>query len=354
MNKEHNYYKILGIKEGSSQDEVKKAYKKLAVKCHPDKGGNVDTFKNITEAYGVLVDEEKKAVYDQYGIDGLKNYENTVSMRNSRISKLEPLVVEVVCNLGELYNGTQKKVTVERFILEGNMKNHHTLKKILEEEDFLIDIEPFTLYGQKMVYQGKGHKHKIEDIMGDLIFVVVSHSQQDNDSFHMQLNNQENEEYKGYTLEGLDLHYKLHISLKSALTGFESNIEFLDGKIGLISSSKIVKPETVKVIHGKGFVKNMRTPMGIIPKQGDLYIHFIIEFPEKLNPKQIKQISIALNTNIPNNLKTEKTDKNLIFEVEKLDDPSEKNDNQQQFMFSPGSMSGMSGMSSDGQECTVM
>ena len=59
-----NYYEILGIEENSSQEDIKKAYRKLAVQYHPDKGGDENKFKEVTEAYEVLSDEQKRAQYN--------------------------------------------------------------------------------------------------------------------------------------------------------------------------------------------------------------------------------------------------------------------------------------------------
>ncbi|KAM7498034.1 hypothetical protein LguiA_022448 [Lonicera macranthoides] len=72
-----DYYKILGVDKGASEDDLKKAYRKLAMKWHPDKNPNNKKdaeamFKQISEAYDVLSDPQKRAVYDQYGEDGLK------------------------------------------------------------------------------------------------------------------------------------------------------------------------------------------------------------------------------------------------------------------------------------------
>ena len=65
-----DYYEILGVSKGSSKDEIKKAYKKLALKHHPDKGGDAEKFKEISEAYAVLSDDNKKSQYDQFGHAG--------------------------------------------------------------------------------------------------------------------------------------------------------------------------------------------------------------------------------------------------------------------------------------------
>lgn len=62
-----DYYKILGVPRTASEEEIKRAYRKLAHKYHPDKGGDAEKFKEITEAYQVLSNKEKRAQYDRYG-----------------------------------------------------------------------------------------------------------------------------------------------------------------------------------------------------------------------------------------------------------------------------------------------
>merc|ERR1712154_42149 len=75
VNMGKDYYKILGVARGASEEEIKKAYRKLALKYHPDKNqttGAEEKFKEIGEAYDVLSDSKKKQIYDQYGEEGLK------------------------------------------------------------------------------------------------------------------------------------------------------------------------------------------------------------------------------------------------------------------------------------------
>lgn len=62
-----DYYKILGVPRGANQAEIKKAYRSLAHKYHPDKGGDEKKFKEVNEAYQVLSDNDKRAQYDQFG-----------------------------------------------------------------------------------------------------------------------------------------------------------------------------------------------------------------------------------------------------------------------------------------------
>src|SRR5437870_13901063 len=70
-----DYYEVLGVQRTATVDDIKKAYRKLAVKYHPDKNpGDADAeekFKEAAEAYGVLSDDEKRARYDRYGHQGL-------------------------------------------------------------------------------------------------------------------------------------------------------------------------------------------------------------------------------------------------------------------------------------------
>lgn len=68
-----DYYKTLNIERGASQDEIKKAYRKLAMKHHPDKGGDQEKFKEISEAFDVLSDPQKKDRYDKFGDVGTNN-----------------------------------------------------------------------------------------------------------------------------------------------------------------------------------------------------------------------------------------------------------------------------------------
>ena len=67
MSPTSNYYELLGVKKDATADEIKKAFRKLARKHHPDAGGDEEKFKQISEAYEVLSDKEKRTQYDQYG-----------------------------------------------------------------------------------------------------------------------------------------------------------------------------------------------------------------------------------------------------------------------------------------------
>ncbi|KAJ6816905.1 dnaJ protein-like protein 2-like [Iris pallida] len=134
------YYEILGVSKSASPDELKKAYRVAALKNHPDKGGDPEKFKELSQAYDVLNDPEKREIYDQYGEDGLKEgmgaggsgghnpfdiFEQFFGgggfggggSRVRRQRKGEDVVQTLKVSLEELYNGTSKKLSLTRSAL---------------------------------------------------------------------------------------------------------------------------------------------------------------------------------------------------------------------------------------------
>ena len=83
-----NYYTTLGIERQSTDDEIKKAYRKLALKYHPDKNkhpGAEERFKEIAEAYEVLSDSNKRAAFDRYGEDNIHSSRRVAGLTFSMI-----------------------------------------------------------------------------------------------------------------------------------------------------------------------------------------------------------------------------------------------------------------------------
>lgn len=144
-----DYYEILGIQRDASKDEIKKAYRKMAIKYHPDKNpgdkSSEDHFKEAAEAYEVLNDDNKRARYDQFGHAGMNggggfsgggmNIEDIFSQfgdifgghfggfggfgggrSSQRVNKGSDLRVKVKLNLQEVANGVEKKIKVNKYI----------------------------------------------------------------------------------------------------------------------------------------------------------------------------------------------------------------------------------------------
>ncbi len=126
-----DYYEVLGLSKNATQDEIKKAYRKLAKEHHPDKGGDETIFKEIAEAYEVLSDKTKKEQYDKHGHTkpsmggggynpmedffnrtGFSQFFNRQQQQQQRGSNL---TINVKLTLEEIFNGVEKKYKYKRY-----------------------------------------------------------------------------------------------------------------------------------------------------------------------------------------------------------------------------------------------
>ncbi|OQR92736.1 hypothetical protein ACHHYP_03304, partial [Achlya hypogyna] len=126
------FYETLGVSKDASAADIKKAFRKLALKNHPDKGGDPELFKNITVAYEVLSDPEKRELYDKYGEEGLQQGGGPSAgadifsqmfgggMRQQRgPPRGEDLTHPLKVSLEDLYNGKTVKLAVNRDVVCG-------------------------------------------------------------------------------------------------------------------------------------------------------------------------------------------------------------------------------------------
>ena len=123
------FYKILGVEKTASIDDIKRAFKKKALREHPDKGGDAEKFKELAVAYEVLSDPEKRKNYDSFGEEGLRDGPQSSGMGDifdlfgmggrrqgggNQQKKVKPIVKQVEVTLEQLYNGCELEIEVER------------------------------------------------------------------------------------------------------------------------------------------------------------------------------------------------------------------------------------------------
>ncbi len=123
------YYDLLGVSKKATQDEIRKAFRKLALKAHPDKGGDPAKFQEINVAYETLSDPEKRDIYDKYGEEGVNqgggggsgmdlfdliNGMHGRGQKPSGPKKGKPVLHQVKVTLEDLYNGKLTKLAVNR------------------------------------------------------------------------------------------------------------------------------------------------------------------------------------------------------------------------------------------------
>lgn len=340
------YYKILGVSKNASQDDVKKAYKKAAIKTHPDKGGDPEKFKELGQAYEVLSDPKKREIYDQFGEEGLMNegpgghphqqdpfdifaHFFNRGPRETRERRGKDVAYPLNVSLEDLYNGTTRnlpvsrnrictkckgkgskagassttcggcqgsgrKVTIRRLgpSMVQQMKEccnecngtGRTLRaqdrcqqckgdKVVPEKKTLeVNVEKGMRNGHKITFRGEADEAP-GTITGDIVIVV------------------QQKEHPKFKREGDDLIFEHTLSLKEALCGFQFKLKHLDGRQLLIKSEpgQVVKPDQHKAINDEGMpiYSNGFT-------KGKLYVHFIVEFPNSLNPALCKGLEAVL------------------------------------------------------------
>ena len=134
-------YEVLGVEKTATEKDIKKAFRKLAVKHHPDKGGDEHTFKEINAAYEILSDPKKRELYDKYGLEGVEqdgsgvhaaDGEDLFSMffggggrgRGSSGPRKGPSIQHPLkVSLEDLYNGKTVKLAINRKVVVGEAKS---------------------------------------------------------------------------------------------------------------------------------------------------------------------------------------------------------------------------------------
>ncbi|KAJ4829716.1 hypothetical protein Tsubulata_035092 [Turnera subulata] len=277
-----DYYNVLKLNRNATEEDMKKSFKKLAMRWHPDKNPTNKAqaeamFKQINQAYDVLSDPRRRMIYDVYGEDGLLNYDFPSSdddpLHDQRRSstptpkrnhkpkpkpKLKPDPVEnrLACTLEELYNGTKRKLKISRLVFD-DFGRRNSVDEILK-----IDIQRGWKNGTKVTFPDKGNEEP-GFAAPDLVFVV------------------DEKPHPVFKRDGNDLLVNRKISLVEALTGTTVEITALDGRVITIPVKDILRPGCEVVIPGEGMPIS-REP-GV---KGKLRIKFDVEFPSRLSVEQ--------------------------------------------------------------------
>ncbi|XP_064536322.1 dnaJ protein homolog 1 [Drosophila montana] len=321
-----DFYKTLGISRNARDDEIKKAYRKLALKYHPDKNKSSkaeERFKEVAEAYEVLSDKKKRDIYDQYGEDGLKhgipgnhndqggtsfayqfhgdpratfaqffgssdpfsmffgeNLEQIfmtddssprglwggIGNFQSRPEQDPPIEHELYVSLEDINNGCNKKMQISRIKMASGQPRKEI--KLLD-----IEIKPGWKSGTKITFPKEGDEAP-NRIPADIVFII-------RDKPHPQ-----------FQREGSDIHYTAHITLKEALCGATIQVPQLMGNpFPYCTSGEIIKPNTLKRFNDRG-LPYPKNPL----RRGALCVNFEISFPDTLPTRLIA----ALGELLPN------------------------------------------------------
>lgn len=351
------FYSVLGVPKSATDKEIKAAYKKSALKHHPDKGGDSEKFKEISRAYEVLQDKEKRQVYDLYGEAGLEGndagygytesadpndiFEHVFGMRRQGYhARMKDKRYKLSFSLEDLYKGALREVSVMREVVcntcngEGG-KDTRTCDacggrgEVHRVQNFggaffqqVVETCPSCKGRGKITPPGKSCKPCVGSGIvkkSETLTVDVPAGTPNGVEFRFEGKSDERPgipsgdlviviaetKHNQFERLGADLMMQKSITLQDALCGFHFRVKFLDGENLFIGSKPgmVVKPGDVWTVQGKG----MRKPHGIT--YGDLFITFDVKFPESVHSgeesrKLLKDLGIEASTALPENDKT--------------------------------------------------
>eukprot|EP00731_Ephydatia_muelleri_P019954 Em0012g779a len=307
-----DFYNILGVDRRASTSEIKKAYRTLAMKYHPDKNPDdpsaSERFQDINAAYEVLSDKEKKELYDQHGEEGLKSqganqggdmfsnffqgfggfgfqFGQAGNQGPREIPRGSTITLDLDVTMEDLYNGNVIQVarykpvpkpasgtrqcncrTEMKTVQIGPGQFQMSPRQVCEEcpnvqfvneEKILeIEIEPGMRDGYQYPFVSEGEPH-VDGQPGDLIFVIKT------------------QKHATFERRGDNLHTNVTISLRDALVGFSMDITHLDGHKVQVVRDKVTWPGAVIKKTGEG-MPNYENNL----TKGDLLITVDVDFPK--------------------------------------------------------------------------
>jgi len=273
-----DYYECLGVSRNASEKELKKAYKTKSMKHHPDRGGDEEEFKKINEAYTVLGNPEKKAMYDQYGTADPQqggfnhgnfeqafggNFEDVFgqmfggqspfgNQRHHRQQRNRTLRIQISISLEQAYNGHE--ATISFPLTNGTDKTVN------------VKIPKGIDAGQTIRLAGVGDNSIPGIPAGDLHIIVAIH------------------DTKGFHRNGNDLHCDLTISVFDLIIGTKAPVKHLNGHEYSLNIKAGTQPGTVLCMKEIG-MPDVRG-RGV----GHLYVTIKGSVPQHLTPEQKEMI----------------------------------------------------------------
>jgi DnaJ family protein A protein 2 len=354
--KETEFYDRLGVDSDASADDIKKAYRKMAIKYHPDKNPNnpeaVEKFKEISEAYEVLSDQSKREIYNKYGKEGLKEggfhagsaadiFERffgggmfgDIFGRGGRGGPVqgEDIVHQIVVGLEDLYNGKTSKLAVTRNVIcpkcsgSGSKKQGGAVRCSACEGRgvrFIIkQLGPGMIQQMQTVCQecqGKGETIREEDrcdnckgkkVVRDKKILEVHIDKGMRDGQKIVFTGEADQapgvepgdvifivkqkEHERFKRSGSDLYMEHSITLMDALGGTQFAVPHLDNRVLLI---KTAEGDIIKPGDTR-MIEKEGMPTHKRPfEKGSLYIKFDVVFPPAnfLNKQQLKTLESLL------------------------------------------------------------
>lgn len=335
---ERDFYKILGISNDATEVQIKKAFRKLSLKYHPDK--NKDNpeaqkkFMDVNDANEVLSDPDKRQTYDLHGEEGLKKEKEGAQRGGGGIWDLfgggghqhggkrkgPDYRMDFQVTLEDLYNGQTRTLKIARRVLcksckgSGAKGGKTTTCKHCGGKGQVMSVQSLGPgFNIQMATpcphcQGKGKtaahvcpicggsKLQMEEKALDL---VIERGMRDGHEISFARASEQAPDtipgdvivtlrtvpHQRFKRQGNDLHMEQTITLREALLGFSSSFAHLDGHRVHVSQEGITPPEFVKVLKGEGMPQHE-----FASEKGDLYIKFHINFPRNLNAKQQEAI----------------------------------------------------------------
>ncbi|MCX6824800.1 MAG: DnaJ domain-containing protein [candidate division SR1 bacterium] len=335
-----DYYNILGVKEDASPEEIKKAFKKAAVKHHPDKGGDKKKFQEMNEAYQVIGDEKKKGQYDAYrksgysGFDGQGGFgggggQGGFDFGDFDIGDImggifgggfgsgskrktsqggEDIQVAIDISFEESYTGVTKKIAYNRMkkVTGADEKKCETCNghgSVMQQIQTPFGVmqsqgacpkcggsgKIFTKNGEVL---SNGGLEKIKEVLEVKIPAAIKagayikFASKGNESsgyqigdLYIQINVVSS---RLYERKGEHLYTKANVSLFDMVLGGEITVDHPEGKLKIKVPKGTQVGDMIKV-SGKGFGVG-----GIFNKKGDLYVIPKVEIPKKLSKDQEK------------------------------------------------------------------